>query len=128
MEQEWCQSVTDTTEVFGRINKDLATLDAHLKTVELYCNGFKLTKSIFEDNCTKLLKRVLELESENKKLASKVEDLEMTIAFHDANGHAVNYPLSRQRGTRPNSESQRCQVAGCVIGESVRGVGCAGGR
>jgi len=86
LEREWRQSVTDATSVFGRIDKDLSSLDGRLKAAEQCYNGFALTESELQRDNRLLLKRVLDVEEKNRKQSSEIDDLQTTVAFQEANG------------------------------------------
>ena len=85
MEQEWCQSVTDATAVFTRIDRDLGALDSWVSLDEHKLKEFEMTLHSFEDDYSWVLFRVHALEQKKKEYEERIEMLEMGVAFLKSN-------------------------------------------
>ena len=85
MEREWRQSVTDATAVFGRIDKDLSALGGRVGLDEHRLEGHKAMIKSFEDDYSKVLFRVHELEQGRRAQLNLIESLQTDIAFYELN-------------------------------------------
>jgi len=85
LEREWRQSVTDATAVFGRIDKDLSALGGRVGLDEHKLEGHEAMIKSFEDDYSKILFRVHELEQGRRAQLNLIESLQTDVAFYESN-------------------------------------------
>jgi len=85
LEREWRQNVTDATAVFGRIDKDLSALGGRVGLDEHKLEGHEAMIKSFEDDYSKVLFRVHELEQGRRAQLNLIESLQTDVAFFESN-------------------------------------------
>jgi len=77
--------VTDATDVFGRIDKDLSALGGRVGLDEHKLKEHEAMIKSFEDDYSKVLFRVHELEQGRRAQLNLIESLQMDVAFFESN-------------------------------------------
>ena len=77
--------MNNTTVVFGWINKDLTTLNGWASLDEHKMKGYNAMFASFEDDYSKVLFCVHELEQGRKAQLNMIKALQMDLAFHKSN-------------------------------------------
>ena len=78
--------MTDATTVFGQIDRDLSTLGGRVGLDEHKLKEHEEMIKSFEDDYSKVLFRVHELEQGRKAQLNLIEALQMDDAFYESNG------------------------------------------
>ena len=116
----------DATQVFGRVDQDLSALDACVKMLELFRHGFEMAESIIDSDRAQFLNAVVKLSEENKIMVLKIEDLEMSVAFHEANGRvdATRIQSLEERFDDLKNAVSHMEDKLCTCGDEVRVFPC----
>jgi len=77
--------VTDATDVFSRIDRDLSALGGRVRLDEHCMKEFKTMFDSFETDYSRFLFRLHALEESKKEYAERIEQLEMSLAFAESN-------------------------------------------
>jgi len=122
LEREWRQSVTDATDVFSRIDRDLSALGGRVGLDEHRMKEFKTMLDSFETDYSRFLFRLHALEESKKEYAERIESLEMSLAFAESNAgvDATRIQRLEEQFDDLSNKVEHMQGKLCTCGGKVR--------
>ena len=114
--------MTDATDVFSRIDKDLSALGGQVGLDERKLMEHETMIRSFEDDYSKVLFRVHELEQGRKAQMNLIESLQTDVAFYESNSAVDAQRIKALEGRLDDLTNAvgHMQNKLCTCGDKVR--------
>jgi len=114
--------VTDATDVFSRIDKDLSALGGWVSLDEHKLKEHEAMIHSFEDDYSKILFRIHELEQGRRAQLNLIESLQTDVAFYESNSAVDAQRIEALEGRLDDLTNLvgHMQSKLCTCGDKVR--------
>ena len=114
--------MTDATDVFSRIDRDLSALGGRVGLDEHRMKEFKTMLDSFEIDYSQFLFRLHALEESKKEYTERIESLEMSLAFAESNAgvDATRIQRLEEQFDDLSNKVEHMQEQLCTCGGKVR--------